>query len=76
MRLGCYDCAQDSQEDVRAVSAEALLPIAAELSSHGGPAVQDILRALWETLAEVDDLSACAGGTLQRLLVFPGGEHV
>ena len=43
------------------MSAEALLPIAAVLSSHGGPAVQDIQKALWETLDEVDDLSSCAG---------------
>ena len=76
MRSGKCICAQDSQEDGRAVSAEALLPVAASLSSHGGPAVQDIQRALWETLDEVDDLSACAGNSMWGLFILPGDKHV
>lgn len=51
------------------MSAEALLPIAAVLSSHGGPAVQDIQKALWETLDEADDLSSCAGRVTWRIFL-------
>ena len=54
------------------MSAEALLPIASVLCSHGGLAVQDVQKALWETLDEVDDLSACAGGYCCIVLLMVG----
>lgn len=52
---------QDSQEDVRAVSAEALLPAAEVLASRSDEDMQHIHRALWATLRDADELSPAAG---------------
>jgi hypothetical protein len=52
---------QDKQEDVRAVSAEALLPVTHLLSGLDGSAMQQLRSALWQVLEEVDDLSPATG---------------
>ena len=57
------------------MSAEALLPAAALLSSWGSQAVADIQGVLWDALLEVDDLSPSTGAALplrlERLLLDP-----
>lgn len=58
---------QDRQEDVRTVSAEALLPVANLLAKLGGPVMLDLRRALWEVLREVDELSPATGKQIPLL---------
>ena len=55
-----HACLQDGQEDVRAVSAEALLPVAGALSTQGRHA-GDVSGVLWDVLLKVDDLSPSTG---------------
>lgn len=52
---------QDKEDDVRAVSAEALLPVASLLPSQGDDAVSSLASALWDILLEVDELSPSTG---------------
>ena len=71
VELESYPCVghlQDAQEDVRAVSAEALLPVVGALGSQGRQ-TGDVLRVLWDALLEVDDLSPSTG----RHAPFPVG---
>lgn len=49
---------QDQSDDVRAVAAEALLPLAAALAAEPPPALQQIL---WDILLEVEELSPSIG---------------
>jgi len=46
---------------VRAVAAEALLPVATLLAGQEGKPVQQIRQALWDNLLDVDDLSPSSG---------------
>lgn len=49
---------QDTSDDVRAVAAEALLPLAPTLAAHPPQALQTIL---WDILLEVEELSPSTG---------------
>lgn len=49
---------QDNSDDVRAVAAEALLPLAPTLAAHPPQALQTIL---WDILLEVEELSPSTG---------------
>ena len=60
--LGNVPCnAQDREDDVRAVSAEALLPIVSLISQQETEAALDTENALWDLLLDVDDLSVSTG---------------
>eukprot|EP00124_Ichthyophonus_hoferi_P002688 Ihof_evm3s194 gene=Ihof_evmTU3s194 len=64
----------DKDDDVRAVSAEALLPIVGHVMSLAKDVVPELLRILWDTLMELDDLmsSTCSVmALLAELLSFP-----
>ena len=52
---------QDSDDDVRAVAAEALLPVAAHLVSLDAAAVAQLRSMLWDILLDVDELSPSTG---------------
>ena len=49
---------QDQSDDVRAVAAEALLPLAPALAEHPPHALQQIL---WDILLDVEELSPSTG---------------
>ena len=55
---------QDREDDVRAVSAEALLPVVGLLAQQRGETASDVEDALWELLLDVDDLSVSTGASL------------
>jgi hypothetical protein len=52
---------QDREDDVRAVSAEALLPVVDLVAQQEGPIAVDIESALWLLLLDIDDLSVSTG---------------
>ena len=52
---------QDPDDDVRAVAAEALFPVASQLSRCDGALPKQIVRLLWDALLDVDDLSPSIG---------------
>lgn len=54
----CMAGLEDSDDDVRAVAAEALTPAAAAIvASAGSKNVTAILLSLWDILLDLDDLS-------------------
>ena len=53
--------AQDREDDVRAVSAEALLPVVSLIPQQKTEAASDVESALWDLLLDVDDLSVSTG---------------
>ena len=65
----------DVDDDVRAVSAATLIPIAAEVVTLRPAIVRDVVQVIWDCLADVkDDLSASTGSVmdlLARLCAFP-----
>ncbi len=52
---------QDSEDDVRAVSADALLPVADLLAGQGGVDTASLTSALWDALLDLDELSPSTG---------------
>ena len=52
---------QDREDDVRAVSAEALLPVVSLIAQQETEAASDTESALWDLLLDVDDLSVSTG---------------
>lgn len=54
-------CLQDSEDDVCAVSAEALLPVAHLLARQSGNVIDSLTSALWDALLEVDELNPSTG---------------
>lgn len=65
----------DSDDDVRAVSAATLVPIAAEFITLRPEAVEGLVNVVWECLSHLkDDLSASTGSVmdlLAKLCSFP-----
>ena len=65
----------DFDDDVRAVSAATLTPIAQEFVTHRPAALDDLMNIVWDCLSDVrDDLSASTGfvmDLLARLCSFP-----
>lgn len=57
-------CSQDREDDVRAVSAEALLPVVSLLAQQRSQAASEVEDALWDLLLDVDDLSVSTGASL------------
>nr|XP_054762418.1 TATA-binding protein-associated factor 172-like [Lytechinus pictus] len=58
---------QDVDDDVRAVSAAALLPVTQVLIKTSPQQVMQILHTLWETLVELDDLTASTNSIMNLL---------
>ncbi len=52
---------QDREDDVRAVSSEALLPVVDLVAQQASQAASDVESALWALLQDVDDLSVSTG---------------
>ena len=52
---------QDGDDDVRAVAAEALLPVAAQLASMRAASTTALSDQLWDILLDVDELSPSTG---------------
>ncbi|KAK9809358.1 hypothetical protein WJX73_008453 [Symbiochloris irregularis] len=58
---------QGKDDEVRAVAAEALLPVAGLLVQGEAGSQEHLLSVLWGVLADVDELSACTGSVMQLL---------
>lgn len=58
---------QDVDDDVRAVAAAALLPVTHTLIKTSPQQVMQILATLWETLVELDDLTASTNSIMSLL---------
>lgn len=52
---------QDPNDDVRAVAAEALIPISGPLASASAELLAQLRQQLWDMLLEVEDLSPSTG---------------
>ena len=52
---------QDADDDVRAVAAEALLPVATQLATMRAASVTALQGQLWDILLDVDELSPSTG---------------
>ena len=64
-----HEQAQDSDDDVQAVAAEALLPAAPQLAagSGGPPAAAQVRQLLWDALLELEDLSPATASVMALL---------
>ncbi|KAM7432717.1 btaf1 RNA polymerase II [Porites harrisoni] len=58
---------KDDDDDVRAVAASALLPVAESLVTIAPSYVQEVLVTLWDTLVELDDLTASTNSIMMLL---------
>lgn len=58
---------RDRDDDVIAASADALLPAAGAIAGGAGDAVPRLLRALWDALLNLDDLSPSIGSVMRLL---------
>uniref|UniRef100_A0A7M5XDP0 Mot1 central domain-containing protein n=1 Tax=Clytia hemisphaerica TaxID=252671 RepID=A0A7M5XDP0_9CNID len=58
---------QDGDDDVRAVAAAALLPVAEDLGSHFQDEIPNMLTILWDILLELDDLTASTNSVMMLL---------
>ncbi|XP_068672856.1 TATA-binding protein-associated factor 172-like [Montipora foliosa] len=58
---------KDDDDDVRAVAASALLPVAESLVMLAPNRVQEVLVTLWDTLVELDDLTASTNSIMLLL---------
>ncbi|CAN8070579.1 unnamed protein product [Agarophyton chilense] len=61
------DGLRDSDDDVRAVAAEALLPVASRLVNFIPEAVPNLVTILWEALLDLDDISASTSSVFRLL---------
>ena len=52
---------QDTEDDVRAVSADALLPVADLLAGQDEVSIAPLTSALWDALLDMDELSPSTG---------------
>ncbi|KAF9587389.1 hypothetical protein IFM89_002029 [Coptis chinensis] len=58
---------EDLDDDVRAVSADALIPAAASIVSHS-QMLQTIVMLLWDILLDLDDLSPSTSRSMPTLI--------
>ncbi|XP_067042900.1 TATA-binding protein-associated factor 172-like [Acropora muricata] len=58
---------KDDDDDVRAVAASALLPVAESLVTFAPSRVQEVLVTLWDTLVELDELTASTNSIMMLL---------
>ncbi|XP_022880908.1 TATA-binding protein-associated factor BTAF1 [Olea europaea var. sylvestris] len=66
----CKTGLEDPDDDVRAVAAEALIPIAAAIVSLKGPILHSIVMLLWDILLDLDDLSPSTSRYIFVVLFF------
>ncbi|KNC80239.1 hypothetical protein SARC_07403 [Sphaeroforma arctica JP610] len=57
----------DDDDDVRAVAAEAARPIVDVICAHEASKVSELLSILWDTLSDLDDLTASTSSVLSLL---------
>ncbi|ANB12181.1 Mot1p [Sugiyamaella lignohabitans] len=74
---GIVDCVlhglQESDDDVQAMAAATLLPIASEFVAQRPGTISELLEVIWECLAELrDDLSAAIGNVMDLLAKLCG----
>uniref|UniRef100_A0A1J3DBB1 TATA-binding protein-associated factor BTAF1 n=1 Tax=Noccaea caerulescens TaxID=107243 RepID=A0A1J3DBB1_NOCCA len=63
----CKAGLEDSDDDVRAVAADALIPAAAAIVSLRGQTLLSIVMLLWDVLLELDDLSPSTSSVMNLL---------
>lgn len=63
----CKAGLEDPDDDVRAVAAEALIPIAAAIVSLNGQTLHSIVMLLWDILLDLDDLSPSTSSVMNLL---------
>ncbi|KAJ8627928.1 hypothetical protein MRB53_021235 [Persea americana] len=63
----CRAGLEDPDDDVRAVAAEALIPIASAIVSLDGKALHSIVMLLWDILLDLDDLSPSTSSVMNLL---------
>ena len=63
---------KDSDDDVRAVASDTLLPIATEAASLVRDQMPEILSILWDILLELDQLTASTNSVMNLLGVYAG----
>lgn len=63
----CKAGLEDSDDDVRAVAADALIPAAAAIVSLRGQTLLSIVMLLWDILLELDDLSPSTSSVMNLL---------
>lgn len=61
------DGLRDQDDDVRAVAAEALLPVAPQLVEFMPKSVSKLTTTLWEALLDLDDISASTSSVMRLL---------
>lgn len=61
------DGLKDQDDDVRAVAAEALLPVATRLIACMSDSVPGLVTTLWDALLDLDDISASTSSVLRLL---------
>lgn len=61
------DGLQDSDDDVRAVAAEALLPVVSNVIQHMSLRVTRLVSNLWEALLDLDDICASTSSIMKLL---------
>eukprot|EP01134_Creolimax_fragrantissima_P003326 CFRG3326T1 len=66
----------DEDDDVRAVAAEAARPIVNLICTHGSESVAELLSILWDTLSDLDDLTASTSSVLSLLAELLSHEAV
>ena len=60
----------DDDDDVRAVAAESLLPLAHYIMTHSVQEMQSLLSLLWDALEQLDDLTASTAHVMRLLGTF------
>ncbi|GAB0492105.1 hypothetical protein MMPV_003364 [Pyropia vietnamensis] len=63
---------RDDDDDVRAVAAEALAPVVGPLTAALPSSVPRLVRLLWATLLDLDDISASTASVLRLLAALSG----
>jgi len=63
---------KDSDDDVRAVASDTLLPIATEAASLVRDQMPEILSILWDILLELDQLTASTNSVMNLLGMYAG----
>lgn len=67
----------DPDDDVRAVAASCLLPVAGHLVEHLPESLEQVLVVLWQCLSDMkDDLNSSVGAVMDLLGIFILADHI
>ncbi len=69
-----FKCLSDRNDDVTAVAASSLIPVSEKLVEHLTSEAPAVVNVLWDSLADLDDLSSACNsimGLLATLLAYP-----